>query len=230
MSDPHKGYSDLMEDMKDFSSSAEADFLEGVTRASGITEEVPMAQSVGLRVKAIREMKGLSYSDLAQRTGFSETLVQEIESGEALPPLGDLVKLARALDMKMGYLLVQGEAKPYAVVRKQDRKAISRYGSQKTVRYGYAYESLAPEKRDRNMEPFIVALEPRTEEEAPSTHDGEEFIYVLEGMIEVQIGEKRERLEPEDSIYYDSTQPHLVRCAGDRPARILAVLYTQGKK
>jgi transcriptional regulator with XRE-family HTH domain len=230
MSEPHKGYGDLMEDMEDFSSSAEADFLEGVSRASGITEEVPMAQSVGLRVKALREIKGLSYSDLAQRTGFSETLVQEIESGAALPPLGDLVKLARALDMKMGYLLVQGEAKPYAVVRKQDRKAISRYGSQKTVRYGYAYESLAPEKRDRNMEPFIVTLEPRLEEEAPSTHDGEEFIYVLEGAIEVQMGEKRERLEPEDSIYYDSTQPHLVRCAGDRPARILAVLYTQGKK
>jgi quercetin dioxygenase-like cupin family protein len=142
----------------------------------------------------------------------------------------DRGKLARALDMKMGYLLVQGEAKPYAVVRKRDRKAISRYGSQKTARYGYAYESLAPEKQDRNMEPFIVTLEPRTEVEPPSTHDGEEFIYVLEGAIEVQMAEKRERLEPEDSIYYDSTQPHLVRCAGDRPARILAVLYTQGKK
>ena len=230
MSDPQQGYSELMEDMKDFSSSAEADFLEGVTRASGVTEEVPMAQSVGLRVKAIREEKGLSYSDLAQRTGFSEALVQEIESGASLPPLGDLVKLTRALDMKMGYLLVQGESKPYAVVRKKDRKAISRYGSQKTARYGYAYESLAPEKRERNMEPFIVTLEPRSEEEAPSTHDGEEFIYVLEGAIEVQMEEKRERLEPEDSIYYDSTQPHLVRCAGDRPARILAVLYTQGKK
>lgn len=230
MSDPKKGYSDLLEDMKDFPSSAEADFLEGVTRSSGMTEEVDLAQSVGLRVKAIREQKGLSYSDLAQRTGFSEALVQEIESGAALPPLGDLVKLARALDMKMGYLLVQGKSKPYAVVRKQDRKAISRYGSQKTARYGYAYESLAPEKRERNMEPFIVTLEPRTEEEAPSNHDGEEFIYVLEGAIEVQMGEKRERLEPEDSIYYDSTQPHLVRCAGDQPARILAVLYTQGKK
>jgi quercetin dioxygenase-like cupin family protein len=66
--------------------------------------------------------------------------------------------------------------------------------------------------------------------EPPSTHDGEEFIYVLEGAIEVLMGEKREPLGPEDSIYYDSTQPHLVRCFGDRPARILAVLYTQGKK
>jgi len=230
MSDPKKGYSDLLEDLKDYPSTAEADFLEGVTRSSGMTEEVPLAQSVGLRVKTIREMKGLSWSDMAQRTGFPEALVGQIESGEVLPPLGDLVKLARALDMKMGYLLVQGEAKPYDVVRKQDRKAISRYASQKTIRYGYSYESLAPEKRDRNMEPFLVTLEPRTEEEAPSTHDGEEFIYVLEGMIEVQMGEKRERLQPEDSIYYDSTTPHLVRCHGAQPARILAVLYTEERK
>ena len=113
MSDPKKGYSDLLEDMKDFPSSAEADFLEGVTRSSGMTEEVALAQSVGLRVKTIREMKGLSWADMAQRTGFPEDLVGQIESGEVLPPLGDLVKLARALDMKMGYLLVQGEAKPY---------------------------------------------------------------------------------------------------------------------
>ena len=77
---------------------------------------------------------------------------------------------------------------------------------------------------------ILVTLEPRTEEEAPSTHDGEEFIYVLEGMIEVQLGDKRERLQPEDSIYYDSTLPHLVRCGGDQPARILAVLYTEEKK
>jgi quercetin dioxygenase-like cupin family protein len=230
MSDPKKGYSDLLEDMKDFSSSAEADFLDGITRSSGMTEEVDLAQSVGLRVKTIRETKGLTWADMAQRTGFPEALVGQIESGEVLPPLGDLVKLARALDMKMGYLLVQGAAKPYDVVRKQDRKAISRYASQKTIRYGYSYESLAPKKQDRNMEPFLVTLEPRTEEELPSTHDGEEFIYVLEGMIEVQLGGKQERLHAEDSIYYDSMLPHLVRCYGDQPARILAVLYTQEKK
>jgi quercetin dioxygenase-like cupin family protein len=140
-----------------------------------------------------------------------------------------LVKLARALEMKMGYLLVQGESKPYTVVHKKNRKMVSRYGSQKTIRYGYSYESLAPEKRERNMEPFLVTLEPTSQDEPPSTHDGEEFIFVLEGQIEVLLGENRELLSPEDSIYYDSSLPHRVRCLGDRSARIVAVLYTQEK-
>jgi transcriptional regulator with XRE-family HTH domain len=224
-----KGTSDLLENMPDFSQTAEADFLEGISRSSGQGEDLPMSFSVGARVKDVRQEKVLSLQDVAQRTGFPESMIAQIESGEILPPLGDLIKLARALEMKMGYLLVQGESKPYTVVRKKNRKPVSRYGSQKTIRYGYSYESLAPEKQERNMEPFLVTLEPTSQDEPPSTHDGEEFIFVLEGEIEVLLGEKKELLSPEDSIYYDSSLPHRVRSAGDRSARIVAVLYTQEK-
>ena len=224
-----KHYGDVLENMKDFAHNAEAYFLDGVSRSSAQTEEVPMSLSVGARVKAVRENKALSLQDVAQRTGFSESNIAQIEAGEVLPPLGDLVKLARALEMKMGYLLAQGESKPYTLVRKAHRKKVSRYGQQKTIRYGYSYESLAPEKRERNMEPFLVTLEPTSQDEPPSTHDGEEFIFVLEGEIEVLLGENRELLAPEDSIYYDSSLPHRVRALGDQNARIVAVLYTQEK-
>jgi transcriptional regulator with XRE-family HTH domain len=223
------GSNKISESGRDYARSAEADFLEGVTRASGHQEEPSVSLSVGTRIKTVRETKGLSLQDVAQRTGFSESTIAQIETGEILPPLGDMVKLARALEMKMGYLLAQGESKPYTVVHKKNRKPISRYGSQKTIRYGYTYESLAPEKKDRNMEPFLVTLEPVSDEESPSTHEGEEFIFVLEGEIEVVLGENREILSPEDSIYYDSTLPHRVRALGDQNARIVAVLYTQEK-
>jgi transcriptional regulator with XRE-family HTH domain len=224
-----KSYGDLLENMGDYSHNAEAEFLEGISRSSAQEEEIPMSLSVGARVKAVREQKALSLQDVAQRTGFSESNIAQIEAGEILPPLGDLVKLARALEMKMGYLLVQGESRPYTVVHKKNRKPISRFGSQKTIRYGYSYESLAPEKQDRNMEPFLVSLEPTRQEEAPSTHDGEEFIFVLEGEIEILLGDNREVLQPEDSIYYDSSLPHRVRALGEQNARIVAVLYTQAK-
>jgi quercetin dioxygenase-like cupin family protein len=75
----------------------------------------------------------------------------------------------------------------------------------------------------------LVTLEPTAADEPSSTHDGEEFIFVLEGKIEVLLGENQEILSPEDSIYYDSTLPHRVRALGDQNARILAVLYTQVK-
>jgi quercetin dioxygenase-like cupin family protein len=60
-----------------------------------------------------------------------------------------------------------------------------------------------------------------------STHAGQEFIYVLEGAMEVTLEDHTEVLYPGDSIYYDSTLPHLVRCHGDQEAVILAVLFAE---
>ena len=77
------------------------------------------------------------------------------------------------------------------------------------------------------MEPFMITLAPAGTEEERSTHDGQEFIYVLEGGVEVRLGGEVHILEPGDAIYYDSTAPHLVKCRGDEPARILAVLYVE---
>jgi quercetin dioxygenase-like cupin family protein len=96
------------------------------------------------------------------------------------------------------------------------------------MQYGYFYESLAPEKADRLMEPFIVTLVP-TDKEEFSTHAGQEFLYVLEGEMKVQVGDRVEFLKPGDAVYYDSNQPHLVKCVGANVTKILAVLYTGSK-
>jgi quercetin dioxygenase-like cupin family protein len=90
---------------------------------------------------------------------------------------------------------------------------------------GYSYESLAPEKADRFMEPFIVTLVP-TEAKDFSTHAGQEFLYILEGEVEVQVGDRVDLLKPGDAVYYDSAEPHFVRCVSSSPAQIVAVLYT----
>jgi quercetin dioxygenase-like cupin family protein len=114
------------------------------------------------------------------------------------------------------------------VVRREARPVISRYGKKASEQYGYSYESLAPEKGNRFMEPFLVTLMPTSAQEL-STHDGQEFIFVLEGEMRAQVGQQVEILRAGDAIYYDSTHPHLVNCAGDRPTKILAVLYTGNK-
>jgi quercetin dioxygenase-like cupin family protein len=76
------------------------------------------------------------------------------------------------------------------------------------------------------MEPFLVTLEPSEVEEERSTHDGQEFIFVFHGEMEVRLGEEILILEPGDSIYYDSTVPHLVKCHGKETTKILAVLHS----
>jgi quercetin dioxygenase-like cupin family protein len=138
-----------------------------------------------------------------------------------------VIKLAKALEMKMGYFISGEEVKPYTIVRRGDRKVISRYDSKKGKHYGYEYEALAPHKKDRHMEPFMVTLEPAETEEERSTHDGQEFIYVMEGAMEVRLAEEIHVLEPGDAIYYDSTVPHLVKTHGHKTTKILAVLYAE---
>lgn len=182
--------------------------------------------NVGERVKTVREDRGLSIEDIAQRTGMDENLIKQIEDGQTAPPLGDVIKLSKALDMKMGYFISGEENQAYTIVRKNDRQVISRYDSKKTKQYGYEYISLAPHKKDRHMEPFLVTLSPSLTEEERSTHDGQEFIYILKGNVEIRLGEEIHYLDPGDTIYYDSTVPHLVKCRGNEDAKIVAVLYT----
>jgi len=204
------------------------DFLTasiGAPSAGAAPGEAPVEKhSLGERIREAREMRGLTLEDLSSRSGVSVDGLERVEANRAIPPLGQLVRLGKALEMKMGYFLSAGVDKPMCVVRSNARPKVARHGKQRSEQYGYVYESLAPEKINRLMEPFLVTLTP-TEFGEFSSHDGQEFLFVLEGAIRVQVGKEVEVLRPGDSIYYDSTHPHLVKCYGPRPAKILAVIH-----
>ncbi len=185
-------------------------------------------ENLGDRIRKARELRSLTLNDLSSRTGIGINILEQVESNQMVPPLGTLIKLGKAMEMKMGYFISPGVEKPMTVVRSECRPTISRYGKRRSEQYGYFYESLAPEKANRFMEPFLVTLVP-TEIRELSSHDGQEFIFVLEGEIKVQVGEQTETLKAGDSVYYDSNFPHLVKCAGEKSAKILAVLYTGSK-
>lgn len=223
---PKHAYEDFLADVSDHLTSGdqEKQFMDSISPESP-QEDIQV--NVGERVREAREKRGLSIEDISQRTDIPVGVLEEIEEETLAPPLGTVIKLAKALEMKMGYFISGKEDRPYTIVRMNDRKVISRYDSKKGKHYGYEFESLAPHKKDRHMEPFLVTLEPVDTEEERSTHDGQEFIYVLEGRMEVRLGEEIHILEPGDSIYYDSTVPHLVKCHGDKKTKILAVLYAE---
>ena len=184
---------------------------------------------VGEKIKALREAKGLSLKEVADLSGFSTALLSQVENHMISPSLGTIVKLARALGVKVSDFLGETGGEPFTIVRKDERKSVSRFASKDGVKYGYSYESLGFEKKDRHMEPFIVTLEPATiKSTKASTHEGEEFIFVLEGEMEVILGNNTDVLYPGDSIYYDSTIPHRVQCHQDKVTKILAVLYAAG--
>jgi transcriptional regulator with XRE-family HTH domain len=188
----------------------------------------PSKHTLGSRIHEARQMRGLTLQDLSSRTGISLETLEKVEANKMIPPLGALIKLGKALEMKMGYFISPGAEKPMTVVHADKRPVVSRHGKKKSEQYGYFYESLAPEKADRFMEPFLITMVPSEVKELAS-HDGQEFIFVLEGEMRAQVGDQVEILKAGDAVYYDSNTPHLVKCHGEKPTKILAVLYPGSK-
>jgi transcriptional regulator with XRE-family HTH domain len=198
------------------------DFFEDVT--GDISKAAPKSvEEIGIRIKSIREEKGLSLDQLSKLTGFDVELLSNIESSKVQPQLGTIIKLSKALESAFGRIVSGVGDKLYSVTRKDEQKIVSRSTSRKGRKQLYTYKSLAPEVKGRHMEALIVQLEENPEDEM-SVHEGEEFIYVLDGTVLLNIGGDKFELEPGDSVYYLSTTPHLIASKSGR-ATILAVLY-----
>jgi transcriptional regulator with XRE-family HTH domain len=180
-------------------------------------------EEVGARIRALRKERGISLEDLSSLTGFEVNLLEDIENGRQKPQLGTVMKLSKALDSAVGRLVSGMGTKLYSITRKNDRKQVARSASKTNKKNVYSYMSLAPEVQGRHMEALIVQLE-KNEEKEISVHNGEEFIFVLEGVANLTIANKTYDLEPGDSAYYLSTTSHYITAKTER-ATILAVLY-----
>ena len=205
-------------------SEGPGDLLMDTSRLEQLPAVSQQRESLGTRVRKARESRGLTIRDLSNCTGIDPDTLSSVESNQMVPTLAALVKLGKALETRMGFFISPGVDKALTIVRAHERQPFSRYGEERSERYGYFYESLAPEKANRVMEPFLVTLLP-TEAEELSTHDGQEFIFVLEGEMKVQVGDQVEFLRSGDALYYDSTQPHFVKCVGGQETKILAIIY-----
>jgi len=181
---------------------------------------------IGSKIVTVRESLGLSCEDLAERSECDVTLIRSIEEGDLVPSLAPLIKISRALGVRLGTLLDDDDQVGPVVTRAADLESVTRLKSLETGTAGGTLEffSLAEGKATRHMEPFLIDVAP-AKDHVLSSHEGEEFLYVLDGRLEVEYGKDVHTLGAGDSIYYDSVVPHHVRAAADAPARILAVVY-----
>ena len=184
---------------------------------------------VGEKIKALREVKQISVEDLMERTGLAQEQIERIESNVDLPSLAPLIKIARALGVRLGTFLDDQDGVGAVVCRKEehDGNGIGFTNSAVTEETNMHYYSLSASKPDRHMEPFIIDINSTEEPDYELTsHEGEEFIYVMDGIVEVSYGKKKHVIETGDSIYYDSIGPHHVHGLDGQAAKILAVVYT----
>ncbi|MDR0463851.1 MAG: XRE family transcriptional regulator [Treponema sp.] len=185
--------------------------------------------SLGERIAEIRKTYSISREDLSERSGVSADLVAKIEDDGHIPDLAPLIKIARGLGVRLGTLLDDHDKLGPVICRTEDTSSRFKTGLPEGVaaagHHGMAFYALAADKSSRHMEPFIVAIEADAQQDK-STHEGEEFIYVMEGTLTLEYGMDKEFLKTGDSVYYDSIVPHRVYSADNNPVKILAVVYT----
>lgn len=183
---------------------------------------------IGAKVKLVRENRKLTIEDVSERTNLSVEQIKSIEDGSLVPNLTPLIKIARVLGVRLGTFMDDDENLGPVVSRAQDAKEVTRFSDRgNAVNSDLNFYTLAQNKAGRHMDPFVIDIFPTSEEEIKtSTHEGEEFIYVLEGKVELIYGKDKYELNPGDSIYYESIVAHHLHSHGGEKAKILAVIYT----
>jgi len=173
-------------------------------------------KSIGNRLKDIRTSKGLSLDYLANETGFSKAYISGLEKGETMPPVATILRLSRALEIDSAILLKEKSDEAEKIKEEDFRKRTE----------NYSYRTLTPEAVHKHLKAFRVFIDPVSEHKGVSyQHEGEEFVYVLKGKVEVTVGDNINVLDPEDSLHFNSSIVHKLRNLSSEKAEMVVVLY-----
>ncbi len=192
------------------------------------TANTDTTKIVGEKIKTLRQNLSITIEELAQRSNLTTEQIERIENNIDIPSLAPLIKIARVLGVRLGTFLDDQDESGPVVCRKQEAQETISFSNNATQsRKHMEYRSLSKSKTDRHMEPFMIDVAPTQGSDfILSAHEGEEFIMVMEGTMEISYGTTTYLLEEGDSIYYDSIVPHHVHAFEGQAAKILAVIYT----
>lgn len=176
---------------------------------------------IAMRLRGLRDSLDLPLEDVASRCGVDVATLEAYEDGRRDIPVGFLHKLAAAYGVELSALLFGEEPRMSAYYVTRAGRGVKAERSK-----AYSYQDLASGFSRRVVAPFIVTVEPNNGQGDVhlNTHDGHEFNYVLEGEMEITVGQKSIKLGCGDSIMFDARLPHGMRTVGDSPVRFLAVI------
>ncbi len=170
---------------------------------------------VGKKIKKARTQKKITFDQLANETGFSVEYLRDIESGEQIPPVGALLQISRALELDSGYLL-----------REQESQLKNRVKAYTKRTENYAYTTLTPGAENKHLKAFKVTVDPLQDHKGVGyQHEGEEFVYVLSGKLEIIVGDHVNKLKAGDSLHFNSGIRHMMKNTGEEKAELLVVIY-----
>lgn len=159
---------------------------------------------LGARIRKLRLQQSRTLQQIADTVGLTRSMLSKIENDRTVPTVATLTKVAGALGVKPSVLLDEGggastvytpssgiDAAPLAVTER-----------------GYGFFSFANERSDKTMQPYLFTARKGDVKPHALTHDGEEFVYMLEGEMRYRVGDTEYTLRPGDSLYFDSEDEH----------------------
>lgn len=180
---------------------------------------------LGQRVGDLRRKRRYTLQDLSAKTGLPRTLLEQLEAGEHNPPVADLFKIAKALEVGVAYFFQEQDADAKVVLTRVAERAPSKRKHQQEGEVGYSYESLETRKSRKLMQPLLVTFDPMEKGDMVFVcHEGQECVYLLEGELEFRTPEEVHALAPGDCLYFESDVPHAFRSLSPSPARALVVV------
>jgi transcriptional regulator with XRE-family HTH domain len=186
------------------------------------------ALKLGSKVRELRQKHQYTLQDIAAKTGLSKPFLSQIENDHVVPPVATLLKLARAFNLGLAYFF-QDElgSNKISVTRRDERVRVERRPHHRKGEVNYIYEALETRKANKHMEPFLVEFPVQdTSDMVFVSHDGEEFLHLLEGTLEFRTVDQVEVLKAGDSIYFESDLSHSFRCLGEKSARAVVVVWS----
>lgn len=170
--------------------------------------------SVGSRIKKSRRENKITLENVANETGFAVEHLKAIESGTIIPSVGAVLQISRVLKIDSGVLL-----------RDEAELRIKREKAYQVRTDNYEYETLTPGAQDKHLKAFLVTIDPRQEHKGVGyCHEGEEFVYVLSGQIELMVGDHKNILKENESLHFNSGIRHLIRNPGKTATELLVVI------
>jgi quercetin dioxygenase-like cupin family protein/DNA-binding XRE family transcriptional regulator len=186
-----------------------------------------MTTHIGQRIRKMREAQGLTVYEVSTLVGVGAERLTAIEDGHGLPSVGQIIKLSRVLGSKVDGILHGGATmtRPLTLCRAGE---VAEGEEQGDTDQGYTYRTLGRPSAGQGMEPLLITFTPGEPDSRPIAHDGQEFVYVLEGRVELLHDGQRCTLGPGDSVYLDSSRPHQFRAVGDAPSKAVGVVWSAG--
>ncbi|MFD7058156.1 helix-turn-helix domain-containing protein [Streptomyces sp. NPDC059906] len=191
--------------------------------SGGDDETAQVMTSLGARLRAIRQARGLTLAQLAAATGISVSTLSRLESGQREPGLRHLLPLARAHRLPLDELVGSRTGDPRVHPRPFTRHGQTWVPLTRNPNDGlHAYKQILPAPATPRTE-----WTPRPEQ---GTHEGHEWLYVLSGRLLLALGEHDLVLTAGETAEFDTRVPHGIANAGDQPVEWIALYGAQGER